>query len=199
MQSLRSLALLAGLAVLAGCPTTQTDSMTGNDMNTGTGAGGGTGTTGSDTGGDGMTGGAGTGAVAGVSLRFDNTNDEAGVTTAGATDFSIRGSTWTGGVVDTQGQPPLYASGAFSYEVQSGNARVSFDPAVDAANFFYVHGGSVGAGTATAFDGDGNMLGTVSSLGATTFGDSANFVTLDFSAAIARIDFSGGIIDNFAY
>ena len=75
-----------------------------------------------------------------VTIFFDNIGDELGVTPRLTTDFSFMGSNWTGGIVEREGIPALYASGAFSYEVLDGGGQVTFDSPVDSVNFFYVHG-----------------------------------------------------------
>ena len=134
-----------------------------------------------------------------VTIFFDNGGAESGVTVPGTTEFSFMGSDWQGGIVRTERIPRLYASGAFSYEVPDGPARVSFVPPIESATFFYVHGSGFDAGTATAFDQADQVVATEDSRAATSFGDPANFVTLAGSAAIARIEFSAGVIDNFSF
>lgn len=132
-------------------------------------------------------------------LYFDNTGAEEGVTTPGAATFSVAGSNWTGGVVATEGLPQLYASGVYGYEVRGGVARVWFDTPVSSVLFFYVHGVIVGQGTATAYDDQGQVLGTVTSLPATDFAATASFVQMKYDTPIAEIEFTSGVIDNFSY
>ncbi len=134
-----------------------------------------------------------------TTIFFDNNGVETGVTTPGATSFSFRGSNWSGGIVATEGSPPLYASGAWSYEVPNGPATVTFDNPVMDVNFFYVHGNGFAAGTATAMASNGAVLDTVDSNIVTTFGDQDNFVTFNTSEPIASIEFSAGVIDNFSF
>ena len=134
-----------------------------------------------------------------VTIRFDNSGEEAGVTPSGTTEFSFMGSNWSGGVVATRGVPALYASGSFSYEVTSGTATVMFDQPAEAIEFFYVHGSGLPSGTATALDAGGNALDAVDSQQATGFNDPANFVSFNTAAPISAIEFSGGAIDNFSY
>ncbi len=117
----------------------------------------------------------------------------------GASEFSVMGSNWSGGKVLTEGIFALYASGSFSYEINRGGGRVTFDRPVTSARFFYVHGFGFAAGTATAFDGANNSLMAVSSRAATSFADPNNFVVLEPAAPIARIEFSAGVIDNFTF
>lgn len=134
-----------------------------------------------------------------VSILFDGTGDEAGVTTAGTTSFSFMGSNWSGGVVDTAFTLPLYASGSRSWESDPTGSQVTFDAPIDSVVFFYVHGFGFGAGTATAFDAADNPVAMAPSNAATFFGDLNNFVTLDGAASIARVEFSSGVIDNFTF
>jgi hypothetical protein len=141
----------------------------------------------------------GTPAAGQTTIHFDNGGSERGVTVPGTREFVFMGSTWTGGVVATERRPPLYASGAFSYEVGARGAGVAFEPPVDSITFFFVHGLGFSAGTATAFDGAGNAVGTVASRAATTFGNPANFVTLTGPPAIARIEVSGAVVDDFTF
>lgn len=134
-----------------------------------------------------------------VTIFFDGEGDEIGITDPGTTDFSFMGSNWTGGIVDSAGILPLYASGSFSYHIDPAGGEVTFDEPMDSVEFFFVHGFGFLAGTATAFDADDNPIGEVDSNKATEFADPANFVALDPDAAIARIEFSGGVIDNFTF
>jgi hypothetical protein len=138
-------------------------------------------------------------AAAQVTLFFDNSGVERGITTSGATTFSVAGSNWSGGVVFTAAILPLYASGSFSYGISAAGGTVTFDGPVETVRFFYVHGFGRAAGTATALDGDNNVVATADSRAATFFGDPSNFVTFAPASPIARIDFSGGVIDNFNF
>lgn len=134
-----------------------------------------------------------------VTIFFDNGGDESGVTTRGTQEFSFKGSNWSGGVVETERTPPLYASGSFSYEIDAGGGMVTFDEPVDSAVFFFVHGSGFAAGSATALNASGETLGTVDSLLASSFAAPGNFVTLDPTGPISRIEFTGGVVDNFTY
>ena len=134
-----------------------------------------------------------------VTIFFDGEGEEMGITDPGTTDFSFMGSNWTGGIVDSQGILPLYASGFFSYHIDLAGGEVTFDEPIDSVEFFFVHGFDFPSGTATAFDADDNPIGEVDSNEATFFADPANFVTLDPDAGIVRIEFTGGIIDNFTF
>lgn len=134
-----------------------------------------------------------------TTIFFDGVGAEDGITEPGTTDFSFAGSNWTGGIVATEGSPPLYASGSFSYEIPSGTATVTFDEPIDSVDFFYVHGFGFNEGDAVALDADSNILGIVSSNLATNFGAPANFESLDPSTPIASIEFSAGVVDNFTF
>lgn len=131
-------------------------------------------------------------------IRFDNEGDELGLTGPGIRDFSYRGTNWSGGEIVNPNRPSLYASTAFVYRVQRG-AEVTFSAPVNRVRFFYVNGGGVRPGIATAYDAAGTELGSVASNSDTTFADPDNFVTLDFGVPIARIYFTSGLIDNFTF
>lgn len=131
---------------------------------------------------------------------FDNGGDEAGITTPGATDFSIFGANFVGGEVVTEGVFRFYASGRFAYEILPGGVDITFDNPIDMIDFFFVHDAAVeAAGVATVFDIDGNMLGSGVSQDGTFFADPANFLFFDPDAAIARVHFDGGHLDNFSF
>jgi hypothetical protein len=131
---------------------------------------------------------------------FDNGGGEAGITTPGATDFSVFGANFTGGEVVTEGILRLYASGHFAYEILPGGVDITFDNPVDMIDFFYVHDAAVEpAGGATVFDVDGNVLGTGESQNATFFADPANFLFFDPDVSIARVRLEGGHLDNFSF
>ncbi len=132
-----------------------------------------------------------------VTIFFDNSGAEAGVTPSGTSTFSFMGANWEGGSVVTLFNPPLYASGSFSYIVQGGSASVTFDVPVTNVRFFFVQSG--GANTATALAADGSVLGTANSNPPTTPGDPNNFVEISSTQLIDSIEFSGGVIDNFSF
>ncbi|MFQ5664852.1 MAG: hypothetical protein ACE5I7_00310 [Candidatus Binatia bacterium] len=139
-------------------------------------------------------------AQAQVTIFFEGSGAENGVTEAFTMSFSFMGSNWSGGVVRSEGLPPLYASGRYSYEVGDGGAMVTFDTPVDSVRFFYVHGFGFAAGTASAFDSAGSLVAMADSRPAGSFGNPGNFVSLESNGApIARIEFSGGVIDNFTF
>jgi len=114
--------------------------------------------------------------------------------------FSTMGSNWDGGFVGTQSVTAWYASGVQSFHVTADVANITFDAPVDRVEFFYVHDVTFfPPGTATAFDGADNAIGSVDSNNATGFGAPENFVTIDPVEPIARIEVTGGIIDNFEF
>lgn len=134
-----------------------------------------------------------------VTIRFENSGEEQGITTPGAREFSFAGSNWSGGVVDTAGILALYASGSYSYHLEGGAGSVTFDEPVDSVRFFFVHGFGISAGTATAFDAEGNELASAPSFAATVFNDPDNFVELDPEEPIARVAFTSGVVDDFTF
>lgn len=134
-----------------------------------------------------------------ITLLFEGTGAENGVTEPGAREFSFMGSTWSGGIVRTERIPALYASGSFSYEIGSGGGAVVLTPPSGSVRFFYVHGFGFAAGTATARNDAGDVIGMASSLQASFFGAPGNFVSIEPAEPIARIDFSAGVIDNFTF
>jgi hypothetical protein len=132
-------------------------------------------------------------------IRFDNTFAELGVTPQGTTAFSIFGSHWSGGLVISESILSLYASIPASWRTTaSGDSQVSFDELADGVSFFFVH--KTVSAEATVLDAEGQVLGTLTSLAATTLNDPANFVSLDPTAGIAKIVFSGAsYVDDFAF
>jgi hypothetical protein len=138
-------------------------------------------------------------ATAQTTIFFHGSGAENGITERGTRSFSFMGSNWSGGVVDTEGITRLYASGSFSYEIEGGGGMVTFDQPVESVRFFYVHGSGFDAGTATAFDASGTVVGMAASRQATFFNDQNNFVLIESGTPIARIEFSAGVIDNFTF
>jgi hypothetical protein len=69
------------------------------------------------------------------------------------------------------------------------------------ASFHFVHQSGQTPFTATAFDANGNSLGTVSSNLADDYNDPDNFEFFSVNPAtpITRIQFSGGHVDNFEF
>ncbi|GAB4200867.1 MAG: hypothetical protein Tsb002_37220 [Wenzhouxiangellaceae bacterium] len=131
-----------------------------------------------------------------VTLFFDGTGIEAGTTGPGAGNFSFAGSTWSGGLIRTQGVLGLYASGAFSYHAP---ATVTFDRPMTDVRFFYVHGSGNAPGTAIARDANGAEVGRVNTRLRSLFADPNNFVEFDSDTPILSVEFSNGVIDNFSY
>ncbi len=117
-----------------------------------------------------------------VTIFFDNEGPEEGITPLGTTEFSFMGSNWTGGVIHS-GVP----ISPFVYFVH-GHASVTFDDPVDSVEFAFDHIGVFAQ--AFAFDAEGNRLGQ-------SFRGLP--VRFDFEAPIARIEFTGGFIDDFTF
>jgi len=132
-------------------------------------------------------------------IDFDGTGAESGITGAGVSSFTYQSASFSGGTIFAASQSALLASGALAYNATSGSAQVNFGLPISSVTFFYVSGDGFAAGTATAFGPDGSTLGSVNSNPATTFDAPGNFVTLSFAQPIARITFSGGVIDNFSF
>ncbi len=105
----------------------------------------------------------------------------------------------SGGAVFVANTAGLLASGTQAYNATAGTAEVDFRVPVSTATFFYVHNGSFGSGVATAYAVDGTVVGTASSHAATTKGDPANFVTISGAKTIAKVVFSGGVVDDFGF
>ena len=132
----------------------------------------------------------------GFAVRSIPAGDPAGT---GTTAFSRLGAAFAGGEVLFTGMPAFYASPPSSYVFDGSPGSVMFrDPATGVRFFFVDNAGGV-AFTATAFDDMDNIIGTVSSNPLTVVNDPANFVGFDPDAAIRRIAFTGGIVDNFAF
>ena len=135
-----------------------------------------------------------------TTIYFDGTGAETGITGAGITAFTFQGASFSGGAIFAPGTSALCASGNLAYNASSGNAEVDFSQPISSVSLFYVNGFGFAGGTATAYGADGSVLGTVNSNAATTHDDPNNFVTLGgFAQPIARITFSGGVIDNFTF
>ncbi len=135
-----------------------------------------------------------------TTVFFDNSGAELGITPLSTTDFSYEGSNWSGGVVQTEGILALYASVPASWETIVGStAEVTFDDPVSSVDFFFVDGFGFPAGTATAFDASDAVVATADSLVVTFLADPNNFVTLSGAEPIVRVEFVGGVIDNFSY
>ncbi len=145
-----------------------------------------------------------------VTIFFSDHGLEAGITARGTTDFSFMGSHWTGGVIIGPAFDPSLEGGILSarYGVSRiahppGEGVVTFDEPVDLVVFSFFAGfAETPNGTATAFDFDGNPLGSVDAVNLTEFRDPFDpirFVQLDPETPIARIEFTGGFIDDFTF
>ena len=133
-------------------------------------------------------------------LEFEGEGPETGITTPGASDFYFAGSWWSGGIVGTVGVQPLYASGLYHYQAQDG-AHVAFEEPVEEVSFFFVHDEDYGVapGEAIAHDVEGEVVATAASNEATVFNDPDNFVHWAFDTPVERVEFTGGVLDDFSY
>jgi hypothetical protein len=143
-----------------------------------------------------------------ATILFDNAGEEAGITPVGTTNFSYLGTNWTGGTVTATGTSPLASSGSSAYVFGAGGGQVTFDTPINTAmgsvGFYFVHADGQTPFTATAFDANNVVLRAVTSNLATQYNSPDNFEFFDtpaapITASIARIEFSGGYIDNFFF
>jgi VCBS repeat-containing protein len=134
-----------------------------------------------------------------ATILFDNTGTETGVTPPGTTSFSYLGTNWSGGTVTTTGATPVASSGTAAYVFGAGGGQVTFSTPITVTFFHFVHQVGQTPFTATAFDANGNVLGTVSSNLADEYNDPDNFEFFSVNplTPITRIQFSGGHVDNF--
>ncbi len=99
----------------------------------------------------------GSGSGESFTVTFDG---DGGITPSGTTDFAFNGASFSGGTVRTVGQPDLYGSGLFAYEVLDGSTvTVMFDNPIDSLELFFVASGA-GQTILTARDADGGEVGT---------------------------------------
>ncbi|MCI0359621.1 MAG: hypothetical protein L0211_14185 [Planctomycetaceae bacterium] len=117
----------------------------------------------------------------------------------GSTTFSLQGANFSGGEVVFAGVGALYASPPQAYKIGATGGLVTFDQAVDLAQFWFIHEPGDTTKTATAFDAAGNVVATATSRAPSFLNDPLNFVTLVGTAKIARIEISGGKIDDFRF
>jgi hypothetical protein len=134
-----------------------------------------------------------------ATILFDNNGGETGVTPPSTTTFSYLGANFSGGAVTTTGISPLASSGSAAYVFGQGGGQITFDVPLDLAAFYFVHPFGQTPFTATAFDANNNILGTVTSNTADEYNDQHNFEAFSFSTPISRIAFNGGYVDNFEF
>lgn len=131
-------------------------------------------------------------------VTFDG--DE-GATSSGTTDFDFNGASFSGGTVMTVGQPGLYGSGLFAYEVLDGSTViVTFDNPIDSLALFFVTRGA-GQTVLTARDADGGEVGTATAAPPNS-GTERVTVTLSVNATRVEIVHTGdgdGWIDDFQF
>jgi hypothetical protein len=133
-----------------------------------------------------------------ATILFDNNGDEQGLTPPGTTNFSHLGTNWTGGTVTTTSIAPLPSQGPGAYVFGTGGGQITFDEPITQARFFFIHQAGQGPFTARAFDASNNEVGMVTSNLGTNPTNTGNFETLT-GAAITRIEFTGGHVDNFFF
>ena len=131
-----------------------------------------------------------------VTIQFEGAEG----TSNGTTDFSFRGVSFTGGTVRTVGQPDLYGSGLFAYEVlESSPVTVVFAEPVDLLELFFVTSGA-GISVMSAFDADGNVVGSLTADSAGT----AMSREVSLTGNVVRVEFThtgsgDGWIDDFTF
>jgi len=116
-----------------------------------------------------------------------------------AVEVTHQGAAVIGGRVMHDSIPGLQGSAGFHYRPSDNGAEVRFDPPVNHASFFFVHGFGIAPASATAYDASGSVVGTLTSRKATFFGDPANRVAFDSEAPIVRIHVTGGAVDALAW
>lgn len=129
-----------------------------------------------------------------VTIFFDGAEGTVG----GDTDFAFGGASFAGGTVRTVGNPFLYGSGRFAYEVRSGSTvTVVFDTPIDLLELVFILRGG-GSTVLRALDGVGNEVGTLSAGSALE----AQMVELSGNAVRVEVIHTGdgdGWIDNFTF
>ena len=131
-------------------------------------------------------------------VTFDG---DGGITSSGTTDFEFNGASFSGGTVKTVGQPDLYGSGLFAYEVLDGSTvTVMFDNPIDSLELFFVTSGD-GQTILTARDADGGVVGTATAAQPAS-GNELVTVTLSANATSVEVVHTGdgdGWIDDFQF
>lgn len=119
-------------------------------------------------------------------------------TSSGTTDFSFGGANFSGGTVRTAGNPSLYGSGFFAYEVrEASTVVVTFDAPIDFLELVFILRGT-GTTVLTAFDANDNEVGTITAGSARA----AQEVLLSANAVRVEVVHTGdgdGWIDNFTF
>jgi hypothetical protein len=130
-------------------------------------------------------------------------------------NFSNSGANFSGGESLAFGDSKFYASPPAAYAFAStvttnpNTKEITFDDSgINFVRFFFVHGeGTTGStpavaippATAEAFDAFDVSLGIVNSQLATVQGATNNYVTFSTGVPIARIAFTGGVIDDITF
>ena len=125
---------------------------------------------------------------------------DGGITPSGTTDFEFNGASFSGGTVKTVGQPDLYGSGLFAYEVLDGSTvTVTFDNPIESLALFFV--ARSGQTTLTARDASGGEVGTATAAQPGS-GNEQVTVTLSANATSVEVVHTGdgeGWIDDFQF
>ena len=106
--------------------------------------------------------------------------------------------TGAGGTVTTTTTAPLPSQGPGAYVFGAGGGQITFDVPITSARFFFIHQTGQGPFTARAFDASNNEVAMVSSNLLSNPSNTGNFEMLT-GAAITRIEFTGGHVDNFFF
>ena len=135
----------------------------------------------------------------GVTIRFDGGEGFGN----GTTSFSFMGANFSGGTIKTLGDPQLYGSGLFAYEVlPSSPVSITFDAPIDLLQLFFAKRGG-GETALTAYDAEDMVVGTATALPASAAGSGASTeVALSGNATRVEVIHTGdgdGWIDNFTY
>ncbi|MCG8408318.1 MAG: hypothetical protein MI923_24215 [Phycisphaerales bacterium] len=129
-----------------------------------------------------------------VTILFDGAEG----TVDGDTDFTFEGANFTGGTVRTVGNPFLYGSGRFAYEVRAGSTViVTFDTPINLLELVFILRGG-GTTVLRALDATGNEVGTLNAGNVLE----AQMVELSGDAVRVEVTHTGdgdGWIDNFTF
>ena len=129
-----------------------------------------------------------------VTIFFDGAEGTSG----GDTDFSFGGANFSGGAVRTVGNPFLYGSGRFAYEVRAGSTVVvTFDSPIDLLELVFILRGG-GTTVLRALDAGDNEVGTLNAGSVLE----AQMVQLSGNAVRIEVIHTGdgdGWIDNFTF
>ncbi len=131
-----------------------------------------------------------------VTVNFDNSNGEAGITAVQAENFTVEQSAFSGGQIEAV-DAALRATGAHAYAADA-QTSIEFAEPAQQLRFFFVHAGSVPA-TVEFIDLNGAVIDSANSRLATSQGDSDNYINFNSDRPIKSVRFDGGYVDSFAY